>query len=167
MANKYYYLCASLPYCRFGAPPPLSSEAMLVTCAAWLTPGDMAALRSALLPWHEIPDSGVAFLERWRTFEREARVSLAAARRARLEQGGRRVDELMRGILRADDPLAAERQFEKLRWDFLNEEESFFHFDLNWLIVTLLKIRILERLAGFDAARGAERFAKVSEVVYG
>ena len=57
-----------------------------------------------------------------------------------------------------------ERKFEAIRWNFLDEQEVFYHFDLNWLIVYSLKLEIRGRLDRFKQDDGEKQFQHICEV---
>lgn len=137
MSNTYYYLVASMPHLAFGAAPPISREKFLEECAKWLTPSDFAKLSEGEL-------------EGWKGFDLGFRVEIKEAREGR-----------SKNILGETNPLLMEKRFEQARWNFLEDKELGHHFDLEILTIYLLKLRILERLAGFDTEKGKVVFESI------
>ena len=137
MSNAYYYLVASLPHLAFGDAPPISRERFLEECAKWLTPSDLARLSKEAL-------------EGWKEFDLGFRGEIKEAREAQ-----------SKNILGETNPLFMEKRFEEARWNFLEDKELGHHFDLEILTIYLLKLRILERLAGFDTEKGKVVFESI------
>jgi len=141
MANKYYYLVSSLPYLRFARYAGIGRDRLLSECERWLTPSDLTRLLDAE---RNVP--------RWTGFNKSLKADVVEGH----------ADQ----VLNQPDPLKMEMAFEKIRWDFLEDLETAYHFDLNWLMVYLLKIGINERLAQFEATKGEAAFKEVCEVAY-
>ena len=166
MANKYYYLTSSLPHISFGNILPITEDAFIKECRKWLADGDL----NALLAIKEIninKDTGDKnFAKEWVEFDASLRNKLAQARSMRKMHHEERIHGLTKEILGQSNPQEAEEKFEKLRWSFLDEKEKDFHFDLNWLIVYFLKLKILGRLSRFEKEKGTHIFENLCEVRY-
>jgi hypothetical protein len=169
---RYAYLIASLPSLRFGEPPPLSSARFLEMLAPWAGTADYTAIAGVTLqePFAEPDRHPVA--RAWRRFEIALRNTLAVARCR--TTGGEPRDHLrpapdmdtgrhipLADVLNAPDPLEAERRLSFLRWRVLDEFEGEFPSDTGFLIAYRVRLLLLERLASFDAAVGAQRIATV------
>ena len=63
--------------------------------------------------------------------------------------------------------LRSWRRLERKRWDFLEEKECDYHFDIAALSLYYLRLQMLERLASFDKEKGRETFGGLCEVSYG
>ncbi len=50
-----------------------------------------------------------------------------------------------------------EQHLAQRRWEFIDEAEFRYHFDLHRLILYYLKLKILERLASFEKDKGQEK----------
>ena len=83
---------------------------------------------------------------------------IARLRVERIAHSQERIMSSFRYIFEEENPMFIEKQFEKTRWDFLEQEEFFNRFDINWLAIYLLKLQILHRLKNFDKTKGAENF---------
>ncbi|MFH1995627.1 MAG: hypothetical protein ABIJ27_01365 [Candidatus Omnitrophota bacterium] len=164
MANKYYYLVASMPYLAFAAANFPSEEEFLAECEKWLSLPDMAALAQARMSGFSMEQAATELLKAWKEFDTNARAELADAHPLLKAQSKANISETAREIYAKETPLAMERRFERSRWDFLDEKEREYHFDLQWLIIYYLKIKILTRLAGFEQTKGINAFSKVCEV---
>jgi len=76
-------------------------------------------------------------------------------------RGARKYPAHLREIFEAPNPLLMEKKFEEKKWILLEEREYGHHFDLEVLIIYLLKLQILERLATFDDKKGEATFEKL------
>lgn len=165
MSGGYYYLVASLPHLKFGAAPRLTSGEFLRRCAAQVSVAHYRILAEVELFQAQPAKTGLALLDRWHDRERTLRNALASDRAKRLGvtaaghlrdfRPDPRLAEIARHLLALDSPLAADEELDRLRWRFLEELAFGHYFDLETLVVYLLKLRILERRACFDAAAGA------------
>ncbi|MFQ5951863.1 MAG: DUF2764 family protein [Candidatus Omnitrophota bacterium] len=153
MSNKYYYLVASLPYLKFEAEPPLSREDFISECEKWLSPEEMKVVLSADLEALKKFDAGLS---------RE----LVRVRTERKTTGSFKAGELLKGVMEQENPLLMEKTLEKLRWDFIEDKETEYMFDVSWLAFYFLKLQILERLAGFNKDKGEAYFYELCEVHY-
>lgn len=164
MGNKYYSLVASLPYLKMGEAPPLSVAGFMDECGKWLSPDDMAALEAAGDPGLRSFHDGSEILERWKEFDSALRKSVALMREARKKGQPFKAPDMLRSIESGETPLIMEKAIEEIRWDFLEDKALGYNFDINWLILYFLKLRIVERLAGFDKEKGEAIFYKLCEV---
>lgn len=165
MSCGYYYLVASLPHLKFGAAPRLTPGEFLRRCAAQVSPAHYRILAEVELFQAQPAKTGLALLDRWHDRERTLRNALAVVRAKRLGvtaaghlrdfRPDPRLAEIARHLLALDSPLAADEDLDRVRWRFLEDLAFGHHFDLETLVVYLLKLRILERRARFDPAVGA------------
>ena len=165
MASKYYSLVASLPYLKMGEAPPVSSEAFLDECDKWLSPGEIDLLRMAADP--AAPDGRAEeshVLKEWKEFDSALRSSVAAMRSARRKKQVFKAPDALRSAESGETPLVMEKALEEIRWGFLEDKVLSYNFDVNWLILYFLKLRIAERLARFDKEKGEAIFYKLCEV---
>jgi len=164
MANKYYYLIASMPHLSFAAADFPTEEYFLAECGKWLSLEDMAVLSQAETSGFSMETSAGQFLTAWKEYDTDLRVELAAAHPLSKSPNKQNISEMVQGIYAKVTPLEMEREFERARWSFLDDKEREYHFDLQWLIVYYLKIKILSRLAGFEQTKGMNEFSKLCEV---
>ncbi len=164
--TEYFYLIATLPYLIFGKDPHISTETFFFECRKWLAEKDMALILSAASAREEILSGDNAMLVEWKTFNQELKQALAKARETRKKGGNIKDHQSVSEILSLENPLLMEKAFEWKRWSFLAERELMYNFDINAVMVYLLKLEILERLALFDKEKGEKTFHKLYEVTY-
>ncbi len=165
MSGGYYYLAASLPYLSLRAAPRLTAEQFLRRCATQACAAHYRILAEVELFQAQPARTGLALLDRWHEHERALRNALAVVRAKRLGiaaavhlrdfQRDHRLAEIAQRLLTLDSPLAADEELDRLRWRFLEELAVGHYFDLETLVIYLLKLRIIERRARFDPATGA------------
>ena len=165
MSGGYYYLVASLPHLRLGAAPRLTPGEFLRRCAAQVSAAHFRILTEVELFQVQPTGTGLALLDRWHERERALRNALAVVRANRLGiataahlrdfRHDHRLAEIARHLHTLDSPLAADEELDRLRWRFLEELGFGHYFDVETLVVYLLKLRILERRARFDPVVGA------------
>jgi len=163
---EYYYLVSTLTYLKFGEEPPLGSKKFLAECARWLSAGDMKILSRASRGGLEARAQDAPVLAEWKSFDGRLRGELAGVRAARGKEETYKASGAVKAILSQENPLLAETEFEKARWDFLEDMAARYFFDINALIVYFLKLQILERLARFDKDAGEKFFYHYCEVDY-
>lgn len=171
MSGGYYYLVASLPHLQFGAAPRLTPGEFLRRCAAQVSVAHYRILAEAELFQTQPAKTGLALLDRWHEHERALRNALVIERAKRLGvtaaghlrdfQPDPRLAEIARQLLALDSPLAADEELDRARWRLLEELAFGYYFDLETLVVYLLKLRILERRARFDPLVGAARLDRM------
>ncbi len=171
MSGGYYYLVASLPHLKFGAAPLLAPGQFLSRCAGQVSAAHDRVLAGVELFQARPAKTGLALLDRWHEHERTLRNALASERAKRLGAAAAghlrdfrpdaRLAEIARQLLALDSPLAADEELDRVRWRFLEELAFGHHFDLETLVVYLLKLRILERRARFDPTVGAALFDRM------
>jgi len=164
MANKYYYLASSLPFVAFGRPAPITTEDFEAECQKWLTPSDLEALRDIDDVNAKTDPEDRGFKREWEEFDVSLRKELSDARSALKAAHEERVHGLARDILNRLTPLEMENRFEEIRWNFLEEKGVDYHFDLYWLMVYYLKLKICQRLQMFNIEEGRRTFERSCEV---
>jgi len=147
MGNKYYYLIASLPYLFFDSESPITIEDFFGLCRVWLSKRDYRILREA-------------HLKEWEQFNNRLKKELANIRAAKKFHPEEKIHS---EILAEPNPLLMEKRYERIRWDFLEGLEFHYFFDINWLVIYLCKLYILERLATFNKQRGMQVFEEICE----
>jgi len=164
MANKYYYLVASLPTLRLGREPCITKEAFLYECRKWLTPADMEFLLSADYAEGMPPRTENPMLKELRRLDYRLREDLAEIRQAQMRGETPSVPERLREVVDAEDPLKAEMALAGIRWRILEARSIENFFDINWLVLYFLKVQMLRRLNTSDKEKGEAFFYKLCEV---
>lgn len=163
MSNKYYYLPASLPYLVFERKMPISVSDFISECEKWLSGKELRLIKNANFNNTEINPDDPGIVKEWKRFNRELREELAKARHEKKVHAKEPVVTRLMDIFSEKNPLLMEIKYEKIRWDFIEEREFLYRFDLNWLILYLFKLQILERLTTFNKEKGIENFERLCE----
>lgn len=169
---SYYYLVSSLPMLFFGAKPPFSFEGFLDKCRDFISLRDMDVLEGISLQSDGIKNERFALVGRWRDFERDLRNELVKIRAHRmhidadkyLRQPGYvslQTVQALTAVSRIPSMLDSEKALDQLRWDFLEESGQGHYFDLEFLVVYGLKLRLLEKWQRIDTADKAGLLAEV------
>lgn len=167
MNEQYYYLVVSLPELAFDQPPPLTTAEFLNRCEGQLPEDRFRLLEKATLFQEKPAQTPLAMLNRWYQFEHALRNALARERGRRLDRDplpslrGDAFDadaQAVAGrVLELASPWAAEEQLDLARWKFLDELEVENYFNLEKLVIYLLKLKILERRASFSEETGRKK----------
>ncbi len=171
--SSYYFTVSSLPYLRFEDPPPLSLEGFYALCAPWLDSPDYRLVLNASLSSLSDTAPTCSVLQRWRQWEINLRDELVKIRAQKLgmdafefiipsafTMGAAELAAEASGMI---NPLEAERFIDRARWSFLEELEVGHYFDVERLVVYVLKLQLLGRIALHGRERGRERFEQIFE----
>lgn len=164
--DRYYYLAAQLPLLSFGADLQIDSGSFLRETEKWLSPSDYSILSGLSLDDFSRTGEDPPILKEYKLFESKLRHELAFWRKSRQEKGDFKPETFPISIVREASPLETEKKLLFLRWDFIEDKEGGHYFDLAFLIMYLLKIKILERLFTFNKEKGAKKFQEVCKVSY-
>ncbi|MFH1395498.1 MAG: DUF2764 family protein [Candidatus Omnitrophota bacterium] len=162
--GKYYYLIASLPYLKFEEKPPIDKTVFIAECEKWISPEGMKDLLAVESARHEDDNDETLLTVKWKTFDENLRGIIAKARAAKKTGGAYKTPEKIQEVIEQATPLLMEMKFERIRWDFLEEESSKYFFDMNWLTLYFLKLQILNRIAVFNKDDGEKFFYNLCEV---
>jgi len=166
MANKYYYFVSTLPCIEFGKPIPVTKEAFLEEASKWLTSKDLSLLKQVDIRDLSQKTTDTDFLKQWKQYDVNLRQQLKQARSIRKNSLDEKPSQEAAEILSEQTPLFAERAFEKRRYDFLENIELDYHFDLNFLVLYFLKLQIVKRLESFSKEEAETVFKECCEVDY-
>lgn len=163
--SHYYYLISSLPYPRLGGEPPLRSVDFLAQCAAHLTPAEVTALANVeLIPQVTAASPVEARWNEYETYLRNALVRIRSARQHRDPTIYLRLEHTAFGGIEVAvrdaynrDPIRLEEQLDRLRWQFLDDLVVSHEFDFTAVFVYRVKLLLLEKRSGLDAATGQRR----------
>jgi uncharacterized protein DUF2764 len=161
--DKYYYLAAQLPILEFDTAPALTRAAFLKEASKWLSPGDLASLRSVHLDTTTAAGNEPPALRAFILHELRLRTELAQWRRARRESHEYKPGLFSASQLLDSHPLAAEKALLRLRWNLIEELQFGHYSDIEFLVLYHLKLQILERLQSFDRQIGEEKFFSYTE----
>ncbi len=167
MQNRYYYLVSSLPHLEFGTKPVISKQAFFAECGKWLSQKDLNLLQTADKDILENTPAQPEVLKEWGRADKSLREDLSIAREAKKRSSSEKPPEFAASIFDKENPLLMETEFERKRWAMLDELEFGCYFDVNILVIYLLKLKILERLGMFNKDEGIKAFDNACEVAYG
>ena len=177
MGTAYYYLAASLPMLDFNSEPPFSYQSFLENCQGLVRGEDFQAMRQASEGVHADEEvSSNETVAAWQAFEDAFRNEIAWFRANEVNQdpsdhvrGDRSVDPLVVEALaqaaKSSDLFEGERILDQVRWDFLDTLAQGHFFDLEFLIVYAVKLKILERYKEISSRRGRDVFEAYTDFV--
>jgi hypothetical protein len=167
---QYYYLVASLPLLSYDSERAPSSEDFLAACEPLLSAQHSSLLESAGTDL-EAEGPSCRTLDLWRSWEITLRNELVRLRAKKLgrearvrtaDSSGTVEPQAIAGeAFSQESPLQAEDTLNQARWRYLDELESGHYFDIDKILIYLLRLQILERKALFDEQKGREMFDKV------
>lgn len=173
MPSFNVYLAATLPMLHFGARPPLSSQQFLERCAELILQEELSILKAASQVAPDFIYQGPCpALSKWCDFNialNNEIVKIRASRRRLEAQKYLRPHQYpnfdLAHIAAAShrNPLLseAEKLLDQARWKYLEELSVGHYFDLDFLVVYLEKLLILERWERIRTAKGQELMDKV------
>lgn len=173
MAGYYIYLVSSLSMLHFQAKPPLTLEKFFQQASELLPQEDVRILKAcAQKNIYEQPIDQ-STLSKWRIFDTALRNEIVKVRSSRkktdpakyLRQDGSTepaISHLALNAHRSPSLLEGERMLDAERWRFLDELSLGHYFDLDFLIVYLLKLLILER---WEKIRTADKEQFLDELI--
>jgi len=179
---SYYYFGATLPSLSWRGAVPLGSEAFLERCAIHLSSRDLELVEAArpALPADGAfppPSRRSRLLAAYYRWELALRNELARLRAGRLGQpaekhvrpGSVEWDGLRaaQAAFQAESPLEGELVIERERWNIVERLQVGHYFDVEALAAYGLKLRILERVARFEAERGKAAYGEVYDDILG
>ena len=176
MSNSYYYLIASLPYLSFNKPQAISISEFTSRCSSYLNKNDFEVTQSIISGDPNRAARSLKTVSEWLSLDMELRVELAGLRAADLgrseaEDGEKGVktliSDLVMEIFSAASPLAADEMLESARWRRLESLELGQYFNLEWVALYCLKLKIMERRRGFVMEIGMDRVANILETAKG
>jgi hypothetical protein len=168
MGAYYTYLISSLPALNFNSPAPFSPEAFVAKCRE-LIPEEKSRMLQDICRQEafSLSQGSPQVLGRWYGFETILRNELVRARAGRRKTDPSKfirppddfdaqISHVAMTAYRSSSILEAERILDQARWDFL-DSLSFGHcFDFDFIVIYILRLKILER---WDKIRGADKEA--------
>jgi hypothetical protein len=165
----YYYLIASLPELKMDEPPGVSLEQFIFRCQGILDQSAMHDLNKVLT--RDTNGIRSAQAAQWLAADTQLRNAVARMRAAHLnidaigfikDHSGARmyIESAVRDAFARDNPLERELALDKCRWFILDELAFADRFGLGAVIAFGVKLQIVERWCGYNAAAGREGFDK-------
>lgn len=163
--SEYPYLAALLPMLDFDSTDFLSRGTFLGEAEKWLPEDEYEALSTVAFDDFGDGEHSLELVEDYRRFERAVRRDLATFIESRRQGHDHKTTAFPHTIVKDTNPLEAEKQLLRLRWDFVSSRLNTHFWDLHALVVYYLQIQILERLSSFDLEKGKERFKTITNGV--
>lgn len=171
--SQYFYTVSVLPAVSFTEPPFFSADAFMEECESFVSPADLAVIRTASLGGG---DGTTGTIGAWNLFVRSIKDELARVRATALgwesDAGGDaisadpRLADFARSLTTQENPLRAELALLQRMWAYLDELELGHYFDRDRLVVYYLRVQISARRATLtDLEAGNEEFTRQYEEV--
>ncbi len=168
--KQYYNLPASLPYIDYDTESFLSPAEFCEQCEPWLTPSDLTVIQGLAKEGGlaDFLDHLERVLPEYASYERGLRTALAQTRAQKLQRdyfapsGVSTGGEIERDTVEAfaqPDALQREMVLDRRRWAKLDELAVGHIFDIIFLVVYGLKLRLLQRKTSFTRQKGSENFS--------
>jgi len=168
MGRPYYYFAASLPMIEWEGKLPMTVEDFLSETRRLLTDEDSDLIRRLLQDDDTVETANEA-ARLWVRFNRNFRNEMAWFRAQRANKDplksvrGTKEDEpslrdIVRGASKMPDLLEAEKLLDRTCWQFLSDLAAGHYFDLEYVIVYGLKLKILERHQVYHSPEGKAVF---------
>jgi len=166
MGGSYYYFASTLPMLDFEGQPPFAVEHFLDEAERLTAGRDFFELKTAARGEGE---PGSPFLKDWLRFERDMRCEAAVVRAGALNRPAPDLASEEKGFdaairlsineaAQSPDPLAGEKVLDRARWHKLDQMARGHYFDLEFLVVYVIKLSILERYQKIASWEGAQKF---------
>ena len=111
-----------------------------------------------------IRKSDHSVLKTYKEFENALRSELAEFRQAQKEGHGFKSTMFPETLTKENNPLQAEKELMRIRWEYIEELKTGHHFDFGFLVLYYLELQILARIEAFDKDEGMEKFKQYTEV---
>jgi len=167
--DSYYYPVAALPLINYDSDPPFTLEEYIDHCTPWLSKEHVKIIKN--LAGSIITPGENRLLDSWNQWDISYRNNLVKLRAVKLgldpEKYQKRegdlwyLEEKAREAFQQESPLVAEETILKAQWDYLSQLEKDHYFDLEILIIYLLKLKILLRRSGFQYNLGKTNFEEL------
>jgi len=173
MPDFYIYLVSTLPALSFGAKPPITTDKLFQASKDFIPGKDYTVLENLRDKGIFLYEGRLAILKKWRDFNvalNNELVKIRAVRKhvepAKYLRGdgyaGYEVSHLVLSAHRKTSPREGEMILDQERWSLLDELCIGHYFDLEFLIVYMLKLAILER---WDKISAADKKSILGEVL--
>jgi hypothetical protein len=177
MGHSYYYFAASLPVIGFERKISLISEEFLRDCQRLLADEDYALIYNVLSGYADKIETDNEVVKAWIQFDRNFRNELAWFRAERAGKDplnyvrGQRyaepyLSEVIHQAAKTDNLLQAQKLIDQAQWNFLNEIGTGHYFDIEFLFVYGLKLKILERYQEYSSPKGKNIFDEIKNMEF-
>ena len=160
--DEHVYLMAQFQYLEFETQIFPSSETVLIECEKWISEKEGDTLRGISLSKN--PDSKIGIVKAWET-HREGILEEVSQWRS-----GKRTNlAFLKDDFEKMNPLEREIHLLKIHWEWLNERTmaAETNIDFSYLVLYLLRVKILEHKRKFNAECGMMHFKKYNHASWG
>ena len=169
---EYIYFCSSLSFLRYGDDPPVSSSLFLASASTNLLIADFHNLEKLNFSGVRLRVEHGSFFSEYYRWELALRNHVLLQRlkflnhrseKTRIHSGGVGSAGLAVEVeqISQQDPLVAERGFDRLRWNKLTELCGARFFDMVFLACYFLKLQILERGVFWNKQQGMQQYEQI------
>lgn len=155
----------------------MSVESFLEDCRRLLTRPDYDLMEELLSGEDIEPDSSNSVRNAWVRFNRNFRNELTWYRAGRLNKDPQRylrglrfpepfLAEQIQQASKMSNPLEAQKSLDKAKWRFLDEMESGHYYDLEFLFIYGLRLKILERHQEYHSPKGRDVFGELRRMQF-
>lgn len=162
--DKYYYVISQLPVLFFDKDTFMTIDYFLEETQKWLTPTDYNILSNVNINSQTWDKQAPKLLQEIVQVEHNFRSELALWRKSMRAGQEYKPTTFSLALVKEGNPLDIEKKILKSKWDYLEEKEHDHHFDLEFLIIYLMKLQILHKLSIFSKEKGMENFQNISKV---
>jgi hypothetical protein len=166
--SSYYYLVAQLPTLNYAQAAPMSSSVFLELCRQQLDKDDMLHLEAG---------RGGEFWDKYYAWNEALKLNLAKFRAQKLGrpeaaamEAPASPEEAVNAAKTAvgfDSPLDAEQFLDQARWNAVESLQGLDYFNVNTVFGYLLKLKLMERKALFNAETGFGEYKKLYDEIIG
>ncbi|MGB3975255.1 MAG: hypothetical protein WBM02_12345 [bacterium] len=161
--DKYFYFVSQLPALQFDRDPIITIDNFIIEAEKWLSKSDFAILSRVdpveITPEKDDPEVLKHYKKNQAVFLEE----LVLWRKSKTTEREYKSHLFPLHLLKEGTPLDAERLMLKWKWDEIEEQEYKHHFDLEFLIIYFMKLKILHKLKSFDSERGLKKYQSLCE----
>ena len=177
MGKNYYYFAASLSMIDFNSKPSVRVEDYLKLCKGFLSENDYACMENLLSGKKEnVPVVGNDVVKAWFEFQKSFQNEIVYFRAMKARKNpddyireesyrDQSLKEAVSQAVKTENLLEAEKYLDKIRWRFLDAQELGHYFDIEFLCIYGLKLKILDRHKEINSPRGKEIFEIYKETV--
>ena len=153
--DKYFYLISQFPELIFNKKSGVTVDSFFQQAAKWLGNNDYSILTGTCIK--------NGFLIEYNNFEQELQKDIAHWRKAKKNGTDYSGVQLPSTILGEGNPFDIELKLLTLRWDYLEGKSRNHHFDLESILIYSLKLKLLQRMLGFDNETGRKKYQLICE----
>lgn len=162
--DKFYYIVSQLPTLFYDKESFMTIDRFMEEAGKWLAHRDYRILSMVDMNDTSQDMEGPRLWRDYRAFEKRFREDLAAWRKSLRSGQEYKPVHFPSSLVNEGNPLEVEKKLLEYRWNTIEAWEREHDFDLEFLILYLLKLQILRRLASFNKDKGMEVFQEVVNI---